>query len=651
MPAAGARLNPVSVTDLLLLGAWLGIAYGILEAVEVVLLGALPGLLSWRTGNSAHILWFAPIFYGAVGVVASAPFLVLRRWTGLRLLDRAMVFIYVSVGAWLGATVPPAVIAEWALVILALGIGTQGMRLYVRWSGHVVPLARRSFPVLIALVAVMWIGVHGIGALRERAAMSALPTPPVGAPNVLLLVMDTERADHLSTYGYDRETTPRIDRLASQSVVYRRAYSPSSWTLPSHASMFTGLTPQEHRAGVIHRPYLDGTAPTLAEILRDRGYATGGFVANEFWCGRQTRLDRGFIRYEDFYQNAADAMARTSLGRHLAYGVLPWFGLTDVPGRKNAAKVNEQFLHWLDGLGGRPFFAFLNYFDVHGPLLPKPPYAGRFSKGDVRPQTHEIQIGALTGDIPEVPEAERRAQLDAYDESLLYLDAQIGTLLDTLARRGVLEHTVVVLTSDHGESFGEHGMMFHGHSMYVDQIDVPLMIRYPARVPEATTIASPVGTERIGATILSMIGAPAGALPGVPLPLRAGEADSVQAVVGGVARRSLVPANWPTSRGWVTSVFTARWHYLLYEDGSAQLFAADDHAEVTDLARSPAFADTVAAFGRRFGAEWQQSVSARRAGGGAAAVERERGDVAIARRSAVRAAVSGDVVAPRPVLP
>src|SRR5205823_5809502 len=119
--------------------------------------------------------------------------------------------------------------------------------------------------------------------------------------------------------------------------------------------------------------------PTLAEVLGHSGYASGGFVANTYWCGRQTGLHRGFVRYEDFYGNIGDTLARTLLGQMVTYKVLPYFGFIDIPGRKRAGDINDRMLGWIDSLAGRPFFAFANYMDVHSPYIPPPAYDGHFA--------------------------------------------------------------------------------------------------------------------------------------------------------------------------------------------------------------------------------------------------------------------------------
>jgi arylsulfatase A-like enzyme len=601
--AAPWTASPAAVV---LLGLWLGLLYGYVEGIEVLAVGRVPGALSWRTGNSAHIIWFAPIFYGAVGLLLSLPFAVLRAAGIRREIDAAMVFLYVLGGAFLAGTLVGSVIADWAVLALAAGIAVQATRLYRQWIRSRAALVRRGAPLMILGIPACWLLVSGTMFLRERLAMRALAAPAAGRPNVLVLVLDTQRADHLSSYGYERPTTPRMDRLAAQGVLFENAFAPSSWTLPTHASLFTGRYPQEHRAGVIRRPWIDGRFPTLAEVLRASGYATGGFVANGFWCGRQTRLHRGFIRYEDFYHSLGDAVARTSLGRRLAYDYGPRLGFIDVPGRKRAELVNAQFLGWLNQVGDRPFFAFLNYFDVHGPLLPPAPYAGRFSGRAATPKSDEIQIGALTGDMPRYTPEAIRILIDAYDESLLYLDAQIGALMDSLELRGALENTLVVITSDHGESFGEHGMMFHGHSMYRDQLAVPLILRLPGRISAGLRVKGPVGIEQIPATVLQLAGRTADGFPGAALPLSGDVVDSSQVVIGGVGRRSLVPADWPSSRGWVSSLVTPRFHFILNEDGTSHLFDLADVREERDLGVEPGYSDSVSALTLQVADLWER---------------------------------------------
>ncbi|MFQ5745774.1 MAG: sulfatase [Gemmatimonadota bacterium] len=583
----------------LALGLWLGLAYGLLEGLEFTVLGAIPGALSWRTGNSLQVLWVAPIVYGVGYAAFSLPFAALARVRrGVRW-ELPQTFLLVTFSAFLGATLLGRILSDLSALVLAIGFGAVGVR-FLRARPRLATDARRSLPWLAGLVAAAALSVYAGYGVRERLAMGSLHGT-TDRPNVLLIVLDTQRADHLSSYGYGRPTTPRLDALAAEGIRFESAWATSSWTLPTHASLFTGRPPHEHRAGDMRRPYLDGRFPTLAGFLRRNGYATGGFVANTFWCGRQTRLDRGFIRYEDFYGSVGDALARTVLGRRLAYEVLPRLGwLVDIPGRKRAETIGRDALAWIDGLDGRPFFAFLNYFDVHGPYLPPPSTAGLFSGGaeTARRRAREIRIGALTGDITLPAPEELRAMRDAYDESLLYLDSELGRLFDGLRERGLLDETIVIVTSDHGESWGEHGFLYHGHSLYPDQIRAPLIVRLPGARRAGTVAGRAVGIDRVPATVADLLGL-ASPFPGPSLLESLGPRpdERFDPVLAEVSRRSLVPADWPSSRGWVKALVDGDWLYIRLESGTEELYdwRADPAAE-RDRSAEPSSRPLVVAF-------------------------------------------------------
>jgi len=613
---------------LLRLGIWLGVVYGLVEAAEVLALSLVPGALSWRTGNSANILWFAPLFYGAVALLPATAVALLARPVPRLPWERILVFFMFAGGAFLALTLPGRVLGDLSAALLALGVASVAARTYRRHAFRIERLADRTLVPLVGGVAITALLVLGTARVREARALAALPVAPLETPNVLLVIIDTQRADHLSSYGYHRPTTPSLDRLAAEGTLFERAYSSSSWTLPAHASLMTGRPLHEHRAGLMRRPYLDERHPTLAEVLRGAGYATGGFVANTFWVGRQTGLDRGFIRYEDFWGNPGDAVARTALGRRLAYDVLPRFGVVvDVPGRKRAAEINRDLLRWVDRLGDRPFFAFVNYFDVHGPYLPPPPFAGRFSGDGARGREKKLDIGALTSDIVVPPPEVIRAMIDGYDESLAYLDAEFGKLLIALEERGILDRTVVIVTSDHGESWGEHGMMYHGHSLYHEQLHVPLIVRYPAAFRAGVRESRAVGIQQIPATILELAGVEAHAFPGESLREGPDSGPLSPPVLAEVGRRSLVAANWPSSRGWLRSLLTGRWQLTEYESGELELFDLEaDPAQEHNLAPAAAVAGVLAGLHARLDTlspasrlDWRGGATAARAGAAAGA--------------------------------
>lgn len=574
--------------QILVLALSLGLLYGLTEAVVNGVFGLVPGALSWRSANAPSIAWVAPIVYGAafgiLGLIGAALARVLPRvpW------DTVLVLMLVSLGAYLLATLQGQLISDRAAAILALGIGMMAVRIYRTRRDSILALSRRGLPWLLGLV-VFAFGIVTIGSrLAERWRMAALGPVPIGKPNVVLLVLDTQRGDHLSSNGYSRPTTPVLDSLAARGLRHAAAFASSSWTLPSHATLFTGRPQSEHLAGIIRRPYLDDRFPTIAERLADAGYATGGFVANTFWTGRHTGLARGFQRYRDLYGNVGDALARTVLGRHLAYRVLPRFGATDIPGRKNAAAVNREFLGWLDGVGSRPFFAMLNYLDVHAPYLPPRPFDGMFSG---RPRGREVSSGVNIGALGAAeelhsPGAIRRA-IDRYDEALRYLDSQIGVLLAELEQRGRLANTLIIVTSDHGESFGEHDMLSHGHSLYRDQTHVPLILFWTGKIAAGVETRA-VGIDRVAATISAAAGLPGGIFPGRSL-LDGGAED--QPVLSELARRWPHADRWPSSRASWASVIQGRWHYIAPDSGIAELYDyAGDPDERTNLAGDNAYA-------------------------------------------------------------
>lgn len=587
---------------LLRLGLWLGLICGLVEGVEWVLLGLIPGALSWRAGNSVYAAWMAPVVMGTLGLGLGLLGLGLKRMIRRPLAwDVGLVSVVTGVGAYLTATLQGQVFSELAALVLAGGVTTVVTRWYRSDRERLQRFILRSLPALLGVVILLAATTIGWRRAVEWRALAVLPTPPAAAPNVLLLVIDTQRADHLSLYGYPRPTSPRLEAFATEAVRYDNAHASSSWTLPSHASLFTGEPLSRHLAGIMRRPFLDDRFPTLAERLRESGWATGGFIANTFWTGRNTGLARGFIHYEDFYGNLGDAMARTTIGRRVAYEVLPRLGRDEMPGRKWAPTLNRDLLRWVDGLQGRPFFAFVNYFDVHSPLKPAAPFAGRLRTAMPTQRTRrEIELGAI-GTAVELPSPARLTELvDLYDESIMAVDQALGELFTALKERGLLERTIVIVTSDHGESWGEHGMIYHGHSLYREQTHVPLLVRWPGGAHAGTVVRTPVGIDQIPATVAATLQLTGTGLPGKVLPLADDSAASVRTEL---ARRSAVPSNWPASRGSVAAVIAGQWHYIEEESGRAELF--DTAGQPVDLAGD----STYATLGASFSAELRRALA------------------------------------------
>ncbi|HXE57748.1 MAG TPA: sulfatase, partial [Gemmatimonadales bacterium] len=329
---------------------------------------------------------------------------------------------------------------------------------------------------------------------------AGLPPAAAGAPNVLLIVLDTVRALNWSLHGYARETTPRLDGWARTGTRFTTALATASWTLPSHASLFTGRFAHELSADWM-RP-LDRRWPTLAETLAARGYATAGFTANLGYTSRETGVHRGFARYEDYPISVRWTLNCSGLGRTITRSRsvqrLLRRGLGLAGSVKDADQVNAAFLRWLDRRPARrPFFAFLNYIDVHDHLI-SPTFAGKFGADWGKQPDH--RPGARW------TEAEARWRVDRYDESLARLDAKVGALLDSLAARGLTEATLVIVTADHGEEFGEHGVISHGHTLYRPSVHVPLVFVRPGQVPAGRAVEMPVSLRDLPATIMDLVG-------------------------------------------------------------------------------------------------------------------------------------------------
>jgi arylsulfatase A-like enzyme len=478
-----------------------------------------------------------------------------------------------------------------------------------RWlrgrEGVLLSFLRRSLPALVvaALIAGQ-VGARWDG-WRERRLVSGLVAAPQQAPNLLVIVLDTLRADHVSAYGYGRPTTPNIDRLAREGVLFEHALANSSWTLPSHASLLTGRLPHEHGADWLDP--LNATYPTLAEVLAARGYVTAAFAANTSYVSPEWGLARGFSRFDVYGNTLADDVVRTVYGRKLALNVLPRLGYFDIPGRKRAADVNAEFLGWLDRIPDRPFFALLNYFDVHDPYLTATEYELRFaaevSRGDL--VNFQFQPNVFRRK-PTLSAGEIQMEIDAYDGCLAYLDAELGRLFAALAARGLGEQTLVVLTSDHGESFGNHDLFGHGNSLYFESLHVPLILFWPRMIPSGVRIAGLASLHQIPATVTDLLGIEAAPLPGQSLAGRwtaeAGGAvtDAVLSEVSS-GRFQEAPPNYPTSAGGLRSLVTDQWHLIVSASGTTELYAwRGDRDEARNLANTPAGQAALPALMREF---------------------------------------------------
>jgi arylsulfatase A-like enzyme len=416
---------------------------------------------------------------------------------------------------------------------------------------------------------------------QEQRLMGALPNAGADAPNVLLIIWDTVRAANLSLYGYARPTTPVLDSLAPHSVIFTHAYSTAPWTLPSHASMLTGQYANA-QSGDWTTP-LDGAHRTLAEELYANGYSTGAFVANIFAAGYQSGLHRGFVRYEDTKRSLSEAWWSTTLTQSrafrgpyqrivsqrwygqavkefLTFDFRP-FGVFQSHDMKYAESITDAFLDW-EAKTRRPYFAMLNYMEAH--VSQAAPTANKFGNGALRQ--------------------------DAYDGAIWWLDHELERLSAELRRRGTLDNSVIIVTADHGELFGEHGLNAHGNSLYEQVLHVPLVIYAPGRLTGGVRIDRAVSLRDLARTIQDLAGVRTGLLPGASLAALAKDSTAATSpVLAHVSKEINRPPRNPIYWGNMSAMLNDTLHVIRDGRGRIEAFAyRRDTSESDNLARDSA---------------------------------------------------------------
>ena len=571
--------------DLLLVAAWVGLATGMVEGVGWLIIQRLGRL----TGLWTQVLWIAPVLDGlvlvlvALGLAATVRLVPQKWWWPMALFivaaAAAINFVSLVLGPYLYRSV---------LVILALGIATALVRGFRAREASVLRFFGRTLPHLVGLVIALFAGIQAFYSLRERAQVNALPEGRSSDPDVVVLIIDALRADHLSAYGYDRPTSPFLDELAAGGVLFERAISASPYSLPSHASMLSGLFPSEHGVEWLEfKVFQDADYPSIAEAMQERGYRTGAFSANTFWFTREQGFGRGFIRFEDFYQSVPDMAYRTVFGNNLTT-VKMLLGFDQVPARQWASDVTSRVLAWARRDGEHPLLAVINYFDVHAPYTPPQPYRGRFSEEDAPGGTLNWLMDRR-GDLQLTP-AERQSEIDGYDGAIAYVDDQIRRLWEGLREARPGRELIVVVTSDHGEAFGEHGGYLHARSLYREELHIPLILHGPG-VPAGVRISRPVTHAAIPATVLDLVSdGPTqtfGARSLVDLWAQPTEQARWAYPLAEAGERGWAPESFPTHHGDMWSLLSPEWHFIGHETLAAELYAWEDALEQHDRAADP----------------------------------------------------------------
>jgi arylsulfatase A-like enzyme len=310
---------------------------------------------------------------------------------------------------------------------------------------------------LVRLAVAAW-ALTSVGAVPATRGAGFAPAGAGAGFNLLVVTLDTTRADRLGCYGRAGGTTPHLDALAARGLRFAHAVSVVPVTLPSHATIFTGLLPPRHGVRINSEDRLDASQVTLAEVLAAKGYQTAAFVS-AFVLDARFGLDQGFETYDDRVATATTAAFAQ--------------GTNERPG----ADTTDAALAWLAKRDvERPFFAWVHYFDAHAPYAPKPPFAERFAE-------------------------------KPYDGEVASVDAQVGRLLEALDAAGLRERTLVVVVGDHGESLGEHGETTHGNFVYRSVMDVPFIVANPRLVPAPAVVdGGVVSTADVTPTALDLLG-------------------------------------------------------------------------------------------------------------------------------------------------
>lgn len=560
-------------------GGWIlcAIWFAALASLGEIALSIRAALTHVRVEPIQFTLWI-PIGYLILTITAGAVLvLATRRASPRRTI--ALLLGALACLASFGVLAGTHKLSVWTSLLIAAGVAARTGAMAANHSDR----ARRAIVKTLPVLALLMVSAPAWTALTHRAALNKArgddrPLPNASSPNVLLIVLDTVRASSLHLYGYERAQTPMLDRLGGRGVVFENALSTAPWTLPSHGSLFTGRLPHEV-GGALTVP-LNSDHPTLAEILSAQGYDTAGFAANTFYGGAEFGLSRGFGHYEDRDTTLPLIMLETSA----VSAVTGWFNLGNHLGREHkfgipeAASINQRFLMWMSRRdSSRPFFAFLNYFDAHAPYLSPEQFAAegiRYARPTLKP------MDQWSAD-------EVRLLNHAYDRAIAYLDSQLARLFEDLDRNGTLSNTLVIVTADHGEQFGEHGLIEHAASLYLPLLHVPLIISYPPHVPAGRTVREYVSLKDVAATILEMTGA-ANRLPGTSLSRHwSGATVAVDAPL--ISETDKVwaeyPDWYPARQGRMRSLVAHGSHYIRnYGSGREELYdLAADPDELHDL--------------------------------------------------------------------
>ena len=547
--------------------------------------------------------WLSALSYFIYLALLAVPLLILALRFG-RFASPTVQGMVLGTATCLGTFLHVTKLHPLAVLALALGGGVQIGRFLGRDPVRGMRITRR---IGVALAGVLFVaGLPGIVVYRVRQGSQVASLPPArpDAPNVVLLILDAVRAANLSAYGYERLTSPTLNQFAAEGVVFETAITTAPWTGPSHATLLTGRYP--FHSGISYSSRMADSMPTVTEVFRANGYATAAFMANANWAGRKTGFQRGFIRFDDHPVNMWQVLWSATYTRvELVSGVMsairageywrlrrivknPQFRMLgeNVTERNTGDVIAENFSAWHEGLGRRPFFAMINLWDAHDPY--RSPNPRRFNEG--------------------------RQDIDKYDASIAFADSMIGLIAQRLARRGELDRTVFVITADHGEQFGEHGLVGHGNSLYLELLRVPLFVRAPGLAPAGVRVNRVVSIRDVPNTMLDLARLSDPRIIGTSLAGLWGgsSASPPSSALSEVDHPANRRERWPTRYGPMKSLVTDEFHYIRRGDGQERVYywkgdtTGRGDQTATDLG-SRAIAESRGTLGRELGSAWTQS--------------------------------------------
>jgi arylsulfatase A-like enzyme len=567
----------------LALSALLGLLSGLGEALIDVMTPPFSGLDLLYVTVVANLLLFllVGLFFWLLGLGLKrqlAYFLVL------------FILLWALLRGWASEFAPRP---QWDFVWLLSTAGTCLLAvLLAAWAWkHTQKVARIAGTTLpwvtgILLTIFLAIPVYRLEVRRHATQIAQLAAG--NGPNVVLIIVDALRADHLSGYGYGRSTSPNLDELAAKGVVFENAIATSSWTLPSHASMLTGVYPNQHRAKRF-QDHLGVNFPTLPEELQRVGYRTGAFSGSPFFTPRQG-LGRGFMEFEDFSLSPVQVFTQA----HDIGSILRQIGKTEWVaeniGHPSAIDINRSVIQWIDKVHA-PFFLAVNYFEVHEPSSTPRTWRQRFSARQASENLNSDKNRLAVSQPLQI-----QKKIDEYDAAVAYDDERIQKLIDELERRHLMDNTLLIVTADHGEGLGEHGLLVHGTALYYPLVHVPLYFSWPGHLPAGVRITRPVSIKDIPATILEIVSASHSQLPGQSLAAlwnRQTPPDEWPMPVSELIRQTWRAGKASEDQGEVESIISSEFQFIFdSRDGPSLYNWQEDPQERENLFLAPRY-DTI----------------------------------------------------------